>query len=197
MPKITWNAVEKFEKALAEFAGAPYAVATDCCTHAVELGLRYEQPQVVRMTKHTYLSIPMTVKHLGISLELIDEQWEDYYHLHESTVIDAAPLWEPNMYVAGSLFCLSFQHKKPLSLGRAGAILTDNHQAYEWLKRAVYDGRTPGTPWKNDTVPFMGWHYYMTPEDANKGLKKMKTAEMVDRPLWRNYPSVTQFGLFG
>ena len=31
--------VEKFEQELAKFYGAPYAVVTDCCTHAIELCL--------------------------------------------------------------------------------------------------------------------------------------------------------------
>ena len=36
------KAVEDFENAIAEFYGAPYAVAVDCCTHGVELCLRYK-----------------------------------------------------------------------------------------------------------------------------------------------------------
>ena len=34
--------VESFEKDIADFYGSPYAVATDCCTHAIELCLIYE-----------------------------------------------------------------------------------------------------------------------------------------------------------
>jgi dTDP-4-amino-4,6-dideoxygalactose transaminase len=29
--------IVEFESALAKFTGAPYAVMTDCCTHAIEL----------------------------------------------------------------------------------------------------------------------------------------------------------------
>ena len=32
----------EFEQALADYTGAPYAVATDCCTHAIELCLRMD-----------------------------------------------------------------------------------------------------------------------------------------------------------
>ena len=31
--------VGKFEESVAEYFGAPYAVAVDCCTHAVELSM--------------------------------------------------------------------------------------------------------------------------------------------------------------
>ena len=37
---MSFEAVEQFENQVADFFGAPYAVATDCCTHAVELCLR-------------------------------------------------------------------------------------------------------------------------------------------------------------
>ena len=33
----TYDDVDKLEKTIAEFFGAPYALATDCCTHAIEL----------------------------------------------------------------------------------------------------------------------------------------------------------------
>ncbi len=36
-----FHAVESFEDTIAKFYGAKYGVATDCCTHAIELCLRY------------------------------------------------------------------------------------------------------------------------------------------------------------
>ena len=50
--------VTKLEDKVASFFGAPYAIATDSCTHAVELCLRYEQPYEVTFPTHTYPSIP-------------------------------------------------------------------------------------------------------------------------------------------
>ena len=38
---MSFEVVSKFEKLIAEFFDAPYAVATDSCTHAIELSLRY------------------------------------------------------------------------------------------------------------------------------------------------------------
>ena len=34
--------VDQFEKTIAKFYGAPYAIATDSCTHAIELSLRFK-----------------------------------------------------------------------------------------------------------------------------------------------------------
>ena len=33
----------EFEKTIAEYYGAPYGVAVDCCTHGMELCLRLKQ----------------------------------------------------------------------------------------------------------------------------------------------------------
>ena len=42
--KVDWKTVLEFEKRVADFFGSPYAVATDCCTHAIELCLRLATP---------------------------------------------------------------------------------------------------------------------------------------------------------
>ena len=39
---MSFDTVKEFEQQIAKFYGAPYAVATDCCTHAIELCLRVE-----------------------------------------------------------------------------------------------------------------------------------------------------------
>ena len=64
------NSVDKFEKTLASFTGAPYVVATDCCTHAIELCFRLLQIKTCRFSAHTYISVPMTMKLLGVDYEL-------------------------------------------------------------------------------------------------------------------------------
>jgi len=38
-----FNKVDEFEKAIAKFYGSTFAVAVDCCTHAIELSLRYNK----------------------------------------------------------------------------------------------------------------------------------------------------------
>ena len=41
MGEIDFKVVEVFEKQIAAFFNAPYAIAVDGCTHAIELCLRY------------------------------------------------------------------------------------------------------------------------------------------------------------
>ena len=70
---MSFDVIKKFEHEIADFFGSPYAVATDCCTHAIELALRVTRPTEVKLTAYTYLSIPMLFHKLGIDYEFIDE----------------------------------------------------------------------------------------------------------------------------
>lgn len=191
--------VDLFEKKLAAWTGAKYAIATDCATHAMELSLRFRPlPETIRVPRHTYLSVPQTVRKLGAQVEWVDEKWQGIYKLEPTTVIDASLRLAPNMYVPGTLMCLSFQIKKRLPIGRGGLILTDSREAYEWLKKSVYDGRTPYTAWKTDTITQMGYHYYMTPEDAARGLLLFDQGLSTtgDMGGWEEYPDLTQMEFF-
>ena len=73
--------VTKFENQIADYFGSPYAVATDCCTHAIELCLIYQNVKKTTVPNHTYVSIPMTLKKLSIDWNFNNEEWEDYYQL--------------------------------------------------------------------------------------------------------------------
>ena len=78
--------VTEFESQVAEFFGSPYAVATDCCTHAIELCLRYTNSNHLVIPSRTYVSIPMTFMKLGLKWAWCDEEWEDSYRIHNSNI---------------------------------------------------------------------------------------------------------------
>ena len=173
-----FDTILEFEQALAEYTGAPYAIATDCCTHALELCLRYQKPEFVHFTAFTYLSIPMTMHKLGIGFSYLDETWLGEYQIHGTTVWDSARLLEPDMYRTGQMQCLSFGHDKPLEIGRGGAVLLDDPLAYEIMRRQRYDGRMLEiTPWENQRIFDVGYHYRMSPEEAQTGLEKLQSFE--------------------
>ena len=184
--------VTEFENRLAEFFGAPYAVATDCCTHALELCLRYKKIRSTSCPVRTYVSVPMTFKKLGISWEWQDLNWQEYYHLSNTNIIDAAVLWKQNSYITGTLMCVSFQFNKHLSLGRGGIILTDSASDAEVIRKMSYDGRQRGIPWAEQTYDTFGYHYYMTPETAKIGLQKLPEAITNPPKIWSylDYPNL-------
>lgn len=194
---MNFNTVTEFEKQIAEFFGAPYAVAVDSCTHGVELCLRYTLADHIIVPKNTYLSIPFLANKLWIDLLWKDEEWVDYYYLTEN-VIDAAVLWKANSYLPGTFMNVSFQFRKHLALGRGGIILTDNKNAANILKKMSYDGREPDAPWRDQNIEMVGYHYYMTPETAQLGLDKLPKAIETEPIQWtiNDWPDLTQMKIF-
>ena len=189
--------VRNFERQLADFYSAPYAVATDSCTHAIELCLRMKPTkEQVLIPARTYISVPFTFIKLGLKWKFIDQKWQDFYPLVNTNIIDAAVHFQKGGYVANSLMCLSFQYKKTLSLGRGGAILCTSKNDYDVLKKMSYDGRSDDTPWREQDISTMGYHYYMTPETAALGSKKLQSAIRKERQGSENYPYLPDMKIF-
>lgn len=195
---MSFKSVEHFENQLAEFYGAPYAVATDCCTHAIELCLRLKNYNFITCPEYTYISVPFTMQKLGITWKFEKSQWQDYYYLGNTNIIDAAVYFKENGYVADSLMCLSFQFKKPLNLGRGGAILCESKSDYVCLKKLSYDGRYGDLPWAEQDIDTVGYHYYMTPETAQTGIDKLPEVASKTWPSWswKDYPYLPAFKVF-
>ena len=198
MCKVTFGAVTEFEDKIADFYGAPYAVAVDCCTHAIELCLRYKQVKSFSAPCRTYISVPFLARKLDIDFHWREEDWQDYYYLGNTNIIDAAVLWKRNSYIDNTLMCLSFQFRKHLNLARGGMILSDDLTVATELKKMSYDGRIPDMPWRAQDITSMGYHYYMTPETANLGLEKLEDA--IDRSprqwMVNDWPDLRKMGVF-
>ena len=169
-----FDTILKFEQELAAYTGAPYAIMTDCCTHAIELCLRHKKVIKVQFTAFTYLSIPMTMHKLGIEYDLVPEKWTGEYRFYGTDIWDSARRLEPGMYRPGQMQCLSFGHSKPIQLGGGGAILLDNKEDYGILLQRRYDGRDLTiTPWESQETFIVGYHYRPTIEMAALGLEKL------------------------
>tara|TARA_R100001086_G_scaffold26735_2_gene12550 strand:- start:1321 stop:1932 length:612 start_codon:yes stop_codon:yes gene_type:complete len=194
---LNFDIVTKFEKQVSSFFGAPYGIAVDCCTHGVELCLRYTKANDIVVPKNTYVSIPFLANKLNIGMTWKDEDWQDYYFLTKN-VVDAAVLWKKNSYVPKTYMCISFQYRKHLSLGRGGIILLDDKKAAIELKKMSYDGRIPNVPWREQNISSVGYHYYMTPETAALGLQKLPLAMAKEPKKWtiKDWPDLTKMKIF-
>ena len=194
---MSFEIVKKFENEIAAFFGAPFAVAVDCCTHGIELCLRYKSIKKITVPSRTYLSIPFLAHKLNISLEWSKNKWKDYYFLTDD-IADAAVLWKKNSYISGKFMCISFQYQKHLSLGRGGVILCPNKETYIALKKMSYDGRIPEIPWREQNIDSIGYHYYMTPETAELGLSKLSNAISTTPRKWdyNEWPDLTKMLIF-
>ena len=192
------EAINQFEKEIAKFYNAPYAVAVDCCTHGIELCLRHTKANDITIPARTYLSVPMTAEKLGLRWSWKDEDWKDFYQIGNTNIIDAAVLWKENSYIENTFMCLRFQFQKHLSLGRGGMILTDDKNAALILKKMSYDGRIPNVPWREQNVDTLGYHYYMTPETAQLGLNKLSDAVSNKPREWSllDWPDLREMEIF-
>lgn len=174
-----FDLVHEFESQIAEYTGAPYATATDCCSHAIYLSLYYYKQQnpdlnYISLPKNTYVSVAMQALHLDLDVTFIDKVWSGCYNIGNTNVVDSAARLYRNCYQSGNSQCLSFQFKKILSTIRGGMILTDDKNFYDWCQRAVHDGRDMSVPYEDDNITFAGWHYFMTPETAELGLSRLQ-----------------------
>ena len=190
-----FDKILQFERTLAEFTGAPYAIMTDCCTHAIELCMRYDQVKEVVMTPYTYLSIPMIMHKLDIKYTYSDHEWQRWvgeYPFGLTRIWDSARRLEKDMYRNGTMQCLSFGHGKPLHIGRGGAILLDDVVAYDTMLAQRYDGRDLTVlPWQTQQIFRVGYHYKPTIEEAQQGLAMLegiKTNRPV--PVHVDYPDL-------
>jgi dTDP-4-amino-4,6-dideoxygalactose transaminase len=194
---MSFEKILKFEHALAEFAGAPYAIMTDGCTHAIELCLRYDQVKECQLTPYTYLSIPMTMHKLGIKYRYLDHAWQRWigeYPIVGTRIWDSARRLEQDMYRPDTLTCLSFGHGKPLHIGRGGAILLDDEEAYRTILQQRYDGRDlTVSPWETQKTFRVGYHYKPTIEEAEQGLALLEgVKEQKPEPKEVLYPDLRQ-----
>lgn len=192
-----YDIVEIFEKEVAEFAGSRYAVAVDCCSHGIFLCLKYlKAAGTITIPAQTYVSVPMQILHAGCQIEFEDLEWSGLYQLKPYPIWDSAVRWKSNMY-QGDLQVLSFQIKKRLPIGKGGMILTDSQDAYKWLKTASHDGRNMNTVYIHNDFT-LGWHYYMTPEDAARGLILLQSRkkDFPDSANNTNYVDLRKFRVF-
>jgi|TARA_R110001606_G_scaffold325810_3_gene472544 dTDP-4-amino-4,6-dideoxygalactose transaminase len=163
-----YHHISEFENKLAEFTGAPYVVATDCCTHAIEMCMRHDAVKKVKsFTCYTYLSVPMTLVKLGIKFKYDDDRWIGEYNFKGTRIWDSARLLHPKMYRRGQLQCLSFGNGKPLDNKRGGAILCGTAKEHDTLKQMGHDGRDfKYKKWIDQKRFNVGYHYNMAVEHA-------------------------------
>jgi len=168
---------EQFEQELCKYTGAPYAVAVDNQSNALFLALMFEnvKGKTIIIPSHTYPSVPCEIIHAGAKVDFYKSNKElmGAYNLLGSNVWDSALRFTADMYLPSTHMCLSFTGPyKHLKLGKGGAILTDNKEAYEWFKRARFSGRRE-LSYHEDDLTMLGWNFYMMPEIAARGLLLM------------------------
>lgn len=196
-----YKIVKMFEEEIAHYTGAPYVVTVDSCTNALFLVCKYLKVDKVTIPSKTYLSVPQSISHAGGEV-IFDKRpktnhWKGIYQLKPYPIWDAAKRLTSNMYLPNQFMCLSFHIKKQLPIWKGGAILCDNKEAYEWFKKARYEGRSEKY-YKDDDIEFLGWNMYMTPQQAAHGLSIMQNypEHKEDIQELNGYRDLTEFTVF-
>jgi len=201
-----YKITEDFEKALGDYTGAPYVITVDNASNAIFLALMYEKIKGKEITIpcRTYPSVPCEIIHAGGRVKFKSvggKTIKGAYQLEPTKVWDSALRFTSDMYIKNTHMCLSFTGPyKHFKLSKGGAILTDDHSAYLWFKRARYSGRRECS-YHDDNFDMIGWNFYMMPELAARGVLLMgqfydgetkKVNEDVEMP----YPDLSKFKIF-
>jgi dTDP-4-amino-4,6-dideoxygalactose transaminase len=208
MANGVYKITEDFEKMLSDYTGAPYVVTVDNQSNALFLSLMYEKIKDTEITipSRTYPSVPCEIIHAGGKVKFEKTEGttlKGAYQLKPTKVWDSALRFTHNMYIKNTHMCISFTGPyKHFKLSKGGAILTDDHNAYLWFKRARYSGRRECS-YHDDNFDMLGWNFYMMPELASRGLLLMnqfydnitgkpKSNEDLELP----YPDLSQFKIY-
>jgi dTDP-4-amino-4,6-dideoxygalactose transaminase len=170
-----YQTVIDLENRIAEWAGSEYCVTTDSCTSSMFLSLQWRKKQLgsigeVTIPAFTYPSAACNIIHCGGKVKFSHHKWGGIYELSPLNIIDSALRFRKGMYIKDTLYCVSMHLKKALPVGRGGAILTDDIEARDWLRKARFDGRSP-IPLAQDRFEMLGWNCYLTPEQGARALQ--------------------------
>ena len=207
MAQGIYKITEDFEKALSDYTGAPYVVTVDNASNALFLALMYEniKDQEITIPGRTYPSVPCEIIHAGGKVkfkEVIGKTIKGAYQLEPTKVWDSALRFTADMYISNTHMCISFTGPyKHFKLSKGGAILTDNHEAFLWFKRARYSGRRECS-YHDDNFDMLGWNFYMMPELSARGLLLMNQFYYTNGTKKHNedlelpYPDLSKFEIY-
>lgn len=211
------HVTKEFERELCKYTGAPYAVAVTSCSMALLLAVAYhfrdrqhgDNLSVVEIPKRTYVGVPYAIVAAGAWPKFRDEEWRGAYQLKPLPVWDSARYFTSDLFdrvarehreeqMGSGFVCVSFHWSKTLGVQQGGAILHDDPEADEWLRRARFDGRAEGVAPIEDTFSLpQAWHCYLSPEVSAAALMRLSLLPKDNAPLQNDdYPDLSQLEVF-
>ena len=180
----SWDWVTNFENDLSNYCGYTYGIACDSNSNAIRLILHYLQikdTDIVIPSK-TYVSVPNQIMLSGNRPVFEDIEWDGMYPIGDTKIIDAATALFKDMSggYEDYFMILSFHFKKILNIGTGGMILTNDIEFTKWARPMIYDGRHKDILYDDDEFECVGWHMYMSPEQAKRGLEILNSDRIKD-----------------
>lgn len=215
--KNNMDFVAMFEALLCQYTGFQYAICVDSCTNAILISLeaklilgqiQSKEQCCLYVPCNTYLSVPMALARNGWKFKFVNNHWAQWYSIGQF-VIDAATAFKKNLgstwlKIENCAVCVSFQQKKRLSLDQGGVIFTNSPDIARLCKRLRHDGRDPKQSHIDEVQDnpdniILGWHAYMSPEKAAKGILKMNQLHTLPPYVehsWKEYPDISKLKCF-
>jgi dTDP-4-amino-4,6-dideoxygalactose transaminase len=206
-----YKITEEFEEKLAHYTGARFVITLDNMSNGLFLALYYENKikerteATITIPNRTYPSVPCEIIHAGLKVgfdQVKGKTIKGAYQLKGSNVWDSALTFTADMYKPNTHMCVSFTGPyKHFKLSKGGAILTDDHEAYLWFKRARYSGRREMS-YHDDNLDMLGWNFYMMPELSARGILLMNQFYNLDGSKKQNadlelpYPDLSKFDVY-
>lgn len=156
------NTVFEFEQELAKYLGAKYVIATDSCTSALFVSLKFEALQRgildVVIPSMTVPLVAAAVIESGHRLLFNDNTgWVgNAYRLKGTNVYDSAHELRRDQCVGMApvdKYCFSFYPTKPIGSADGGAIATDDPIFAKWARSIISYGRNQEQKYQNS------WEY--------------------------------------
>lgn len=215
--KNNMDFVAMFEALLCQYTGFQYAICVDSCTNAILISLeaklilgqiQSKEQCCLYVPCNTYLSVPMALARNGWKFKFVNNHWVQWYSIGQF-VIDAATAFKKNLgstwlTIENCAVCVSFQQKKRFSLDQGGVIFTNSPDIARLCKRLRHDGRDPKQSHLDEVRDnpdniILGWHAYMSPEKAAKGILKMNQLHTLPPYVehnWKEYPDISKLKCF-
>ena len=168
------DVTKRFEEAIADYCGSPYAVAVTSCTAALLLCCVYHNVRDVEIPCRTYVGVGQSILNAGGKVTFRNESWSGMYQLKPYPIYDAARRTTSDMYIQGTMMCLSLHISKICGVDQGGVILHDSNVADRVLRRMRFDGRAEGVHPQDDQFT-RGFHCYLSPNVAAQALWKLST----------------------
>ena len=160
----------ELEKQLCEYTGAPYCIVVDSGTSAITLSCVIHNVDEAEVPINTYISVPFAIIHGGGKPKFVDLEWEGMYQFKPYPIWDCALRLKRGMYIPKTHMILSFSTRKQLPIGKGGAILLDNEEEYNRLKRLRYNGRPETTYHDTDDITEISFNMVLHPILASIGV---------------------------
>lgn len=147
--------VFEFEEELAKYLGYKYVIATDSCTSALFICLKYfHNKEIIQIPSMMVPLVANAISESGNHIEFnSDIAWVgSSYTFINTNIVDSAHQLEKNMcnlYPPEINLCFSFYPTKPIGSADGGAIATNDKDFAEWARSMITYGRNQTQKYQN------------------------------------------------